>query len=179
MSIGDHKKKMQTLRVCGRDAWIELMPVERFAHERDARPELSLCFARVSTAQHGDMWVTNGELIKGQAVDVNGAPVDHWGHFSHRHPPLLMDAFLCVKGLPNKRNSNFQAPEWPRHMSLETLEHIEGAPTPQLGVVLRIAFPTPPAAAPGISARFDPRAHVRAAGAPAFVEFAFSLFSAP
>ena len=164
MAIGDHKEKMQTLRVCGRDAWIELMPVERFAHERDARPELSLCFARVSTAQHGDMWVTNGELIKGQAVDVSGAPVDHWGLFSHSHPPLLMDAFLCVKGLPNKRNSNFQADEWPRHMSLETLARVEDAPTPQLDVVLRIAFPTRPA-------------HTMRAAA--FVEFAFSLFSAP
>jgi hypothetical protein len=177
---------MQTLRVLGRDgAWIDLMPVERFAQEHDTRPELSLCFAHVSaTHSHGGedrLWVTNGELIKGQAVDVNGAPVHHFGIFSHRNPPLLMDAFLRVKGLPNKRNSNFctTQPEWPRHMSLETLEHIEGAPTPQLGVVLRMAFPAPPAAAPGASARFDPRAHVRAAGAPAFVEFAFSLFSAP
>ena len=170
-------QKMQTLRVLGRDdSWIELMPVERFAREGDTRPELSLCFARMHDDERR-LWVTNGELILGKVVDCDGAPVGHCGMFSRRDPPLLMDAFLRVKGLPNKRSANLctTQPEWPRHMSLETVARIEGAPTPQLGVVLRMAFPPP--VTPWASARFEPRA--QAAGAPAFLEFAFSLFSAP
>ena len=174
---------MQTLRVCGRnqEEWIDLMPVERFAQsEHDTKPDLSLCFARVSAANDdaNHLWVTNGELIKGEVVDCNGALVDHRGLFDWRNPPLLMDAFLHLKGLPNKRNLFFgvNQREWPRQLSLEMMARIEGAPTPQMGVVLRMAFPAAPPV-PVTSVRFDPRA--RAAGAPAFVEFAFSLFSAP
>ena len=45
---------MQTLRVHAQGseaehAWIDLMPVERFAREHDTIPELSLCFARISS----------------------------------------------------------------------------------------------------------------------------------
>ena len=145
------------------------------AREGDTRPELSLCFARLHDDERR-LWVTNGEMLLGQLVDCNGAPVAPRGMFSYRNTPLLMNAFLHVKGLLDTRPSCI-GDAWPRHMSLETVARIEGAPTPQLGVVLRMAFPPP--VTPWASARFDPRANVQAAGAPAFLEFAFSLFSAP